>query len=288
MSRRLVEQYLNLMGIRIKGPNDYGFMCFCPFHRDINKPSFSVHGETGWWRCFANCGEGHFAKLTDRMGLGPIFLPRSANPRTEPERPKERPSEGEILFYAQYISIPWLLRGFDTTTMDHFQVGFDPKTGDTIFPVRQPDGTPVALIHSRRKGGYSYRGDCRRENFWGVHLALDWDDPLVLCEGVGDVMRIWQLGRLPAVAIMGSALTPGQTRWLKRLRRPVICMLDNDTAGLRGHLQIWNKLRRYCQLRFVHWDIRVKDPGELRSTRQLDHLLGGVKPFPKTLGVQIE
>ncbi|KKW13089.1 MAG: primase protein [Candidatus Gottesmanbacteria bacterium GW2011_GWB1_49_7] len=286
MVRRLIERYLQLMNIQVKTPNDYGFLCYCPFHRDVHKPSFSVNGDTGWWQCFAGCGSGPFPVLTKRLGLGVIILPfvsGDSNKSKKPDVPKNRPSEGEILFYVKNISLPWVLRGFDLSTLERFQVGFDPAKNETIFPIRDKDGTLLAYLHSPKQSVYYYYGDRRGESFFGAHLIDDNNDIVALCEGVADAMRIWQLGHLPAIAIMGSKLTPGQTAWLKKLRRPIYCMLDNDPAGRKGNIQIWEKLRGYCRLQFIHWPKGIKDPGQLDSSRELERLLGQAKPFPKSV-----
>lgn len=41
--------------------------CFCPFHDDHPKPSFSVNLRTGLWHCWSNCGGGNWEQLLEKL-----------------------------------------------------------------------------------------------------------------------------------------------------------------------------------------------------------------------------
>lgn len=48
--------------------NNSELKCFCPFHDDHPKPSFSINLRTGFWHCWSNCGGGNWDQLLERLG----------------------------------------------------------------------------------------------------------------------------------------------------------------------------------------------------------------------------
>lgn len=62
-------------------------------------------------------------------------------------------------------------------------------------------------------------------------------DPILLVEGYMDVIALHQAGFKRAVASLGTALTPGQARLLKRYGGRVTILYDGDTAGANAALR---------------------------------------------------
>lgn len=48
--------------------------CFCPFHDDHPKPSFSVNLQTGLWHCWSNCGGGSWEQLLEKLGRQDVSI----------------------------------------------------------------------------------------------------------------------------------------------------------------------------------------------------------------------
>lgn len=64
----------------------------------------------------------------------------------------------------------------------------------------------------------------------------------ILVEGNMDAIRMYSSGIKNVIALMGTALTKEQVTILKKLRVPIILMLDNDNAGELATINIGNEL----------------------------------------------
>jgi len=64
----------------------------------------------------------------------------------------------------------------------------------------------------------------------------------ILVEGNMDAIRMYSSGVRNVLALMGTAITKEQVEILKKLRVPIILMLDNDNAGELATINIGNEL----------------------------------------------
>jgi len=64
----------------------------------------------------------------------------------------------------------------------------------------------------------------------------------ILVEGNMDAIRMYSSGVRNVLALMGTAMTKEQVEILKKLRVPIILMLDNDNAGELATVNIGNEL----------------------------------------------
>ncbi len=142
------------------------FSGFCPFHHNVNTPSFVVFPDTQTWKCFGECDQGgdlfsfamkkegwDFAEalhnLADRAGvvLEPL-TPAAREEKAEGEHLRDL-LEDAVAFYrhnfqqteegkaaAAYLDS----RGITTDTIEAFGLGYAPRGWDT------------ALVHFRNKG----------------------------------------------------------------------------------------------------------------------------------------
>ena len=76
-------------------------------------------------------------------------------------------------------------------------------------------------------------------NFARTHCA----ESLILCEGYMDVIALHGAGFENAVASLGTALTPEQSRLIKRYTKRVILCYDSDEAGQRASRKAFTLLR---------------------------------------------
>lgn len=170
------------------------------------------------------------------------------------------------------IPSPYFLsRGISKEILDEFDVGDCKQEGKMMFeravcPVYDFDGSyagvagrttvghPDKWIYSFAKGNFLY----------GLNLAIPTireKKTIILVEGNGDVLKLFQLGFRNTVAIMGTAFTDQQLVLLEKLGIfDVIIMTDMDEAG-RNTAKI---IREKCGRRFNLYtpEYSGKDPDE--------------------------
>ena len=286
----IVRSYLLSLGIIIRGENDYGYRCLCPFHAERD-PSFSVNRHTGYWKCFAGCGQGTFRYLLKRCGVDPrkIILPptfdypwKSKRSATDISVEARFPTitEGAMRFYARYISPHMVSRGFTLSVLRRFQVGYSIETGETIFPIRDWSNKLIGYIHSPGKGQYYYSGINKEIACFGTHLIHGWEGYTIICEGTTDVLRIWQLSHMPALATLGVTPNRKTIQQLVSLGKPILCLYDNDQAGRNGAIKFWKLVKGQVQMLFPSWKNEEKDPENIQTTERFSELLEKVTPFP--------
>lgn len=153
-----------------------------------------------------------------------------------------------------------LRRGFDWTTLDHWDFGWDERTHRITFPVRDEKGRIVgvkARVTDDRHPKYLVLGDPRERKgdpyyhfgryltgnvVFGLHEAVDSfmslehgeTAELVVCEGELDAIALWQMGYRNAVALNGSNLTDRQATLIRSYANSAIFFFDFDKAGLAG------------------------------------------------------
>jgi DNA primase len=240
----------------------------CPFHDD-HRPSFRVNPAKsgGVYHCFS-CGAGgnvldfvaRKERLTIRQAAERIAewcglplpspartapAPRGALTPRAPETPPP-PLEGEnppLRFTLKLDSShPYLAeRELDPATISHFGLGYAPRgllAHRIAIPIHNERGELVAYAGRYANaavpdGEAKYLlppGFRKSEVLFNLHRVRD-RDHLTLVEGYWSVFRLFQLG-IPAVALMGSTLSPRQEELLtlSKVRRLTL-FLDGDETG---------------------------------------------------------
>ena len=78
----------------------------------------------------------------------------------------------------------------------------------------------------------------KSRNLYGLNIArASRKDNLIICEGYMDVISLHQAGFNQAVASLGTALTPGQARLMKRYTDNVLITYDSDEAGVKAAMR---------------------------------------------------
>lgn len=78
----------------------------------------------------------------------------------------------------------------------------------------------------------------KSRNLYGLNIARTSRKPnMIICEGYMDVISMHQAGFSQAVASLGTALTPGHARLLKRYTDQVLITYDSDEAGVKAALR---------------------------------------------------
>ena len=116
---------------------------------------------------------------------------------------------------------------------------------------------------------------------WEARQALearrDSIQPLVICEGPFDVIRIAMAGTWAPIAPCGTALTEAQATWIAATGRtfsvPIILAFDRDHAGETAMWRAWDLLRDNGARNLCLSDLPDgRDPGELNDTELADAL----------------
>ena len=114
--------------------------------------------------------------------------------------------------------------------------------GRVLFPIHDPDGTPVGFGGRIMPGvdGPKYMNTSQTKLYdkSRVLFALDrakagivQADEVVVCEGYTDVIAFFRVGVPRAVATCGTALTDDHVRLLRRFARRIVLAFDADAAG---------------------------------------------------------
>lgn len=78
----------------------------------------------------------------------------------------------------------------------------------------------------------------KSRNLYGLNIARMSRKPnMIICEGYMDVISMHQAGFNQAVASLGTALTPGHARLMKRYTDNVLITYDSDEAGVKAALR---------------------------------------------------
>ena len=114
-------------------------------------------------------------------------------------------------------------------------------------------------------------------NYHNAKNAIRDEKCVIIVEGNMDAITLSSSGIKNVVALMGVALSKEQIDVLKKLKVPVILMLDNDQAGLNSTLKNGEMLRS------VDIDVKVvrltgeKDPDEYIRANGVDALKDNIK-----------
>lgn len=78
----------------------------------------------------------------------------------------------------------------------------------------------------------------KSRNLYGLNVAKNCGkNNLIICEGYMDVIALHQAGFHQAVASLGTSLTSGQARLLKRYSDTILITYDSDEAGVKAALR---------------------------------------------------
>ena len=286
----MVDQYLHPhVGSVVNGEAKYR----CPFHKGGRErhPSFYMNMQSGIGYCHT-CHEWMFThQLLARLGA-PAFVVESAktnNGWVPTVRSTHYPYDQIIDYMDTCDALPMALveAGFSADVLSQYEVGYDAAFNRIVFVLRDVGGTVVNLIgRNLDPGRIRYMPYHRtlgieehvpnRNHVWGLNYLIPiWDEVnwLVVCEGYKAALWAIQAG-YHAVGLMGSSITKSQADNLTSFNRPILLLLDNDTAGGHGNLQILRQLRYHSQVVYpiIDYPDDLQQPDDL-SVQQLRDLI---------------
>ncbi len=279
---------LRRRGSRLVGP--------CPLHGGDNPSAFVVYAAKNTWHCFTGCAGGDVVEMARRLTDGTFFgaakyLARLAGSpplgRVTPHRRSPRPFRPFTRRLPLDPTAPFLLRkGINQQTARLFQVGAYHGSGmlSGCIGIRllDPDGQPLGYAGRRldpidvnTRGKWVFPPSLPKNSllygyFQARHLL---QHGVVVVECPWGVLRISQLG-IPAVALLGTYLSPSQRGLLLKLPKAVL-LLDGDRAGRRATATITAQLANAMPVDLPEG----LDPDDLSDDALLE-ILSQTQPLP--------
>ena len=177
---------------------------------------------------------------------------------------------------------------------------YDTFSNRIMIPIEDLKGQVVGFtgrIYNGEKDTAKYMNTKETEIFKKGHILFNYHNArpnireekcAIVVEGNMDAIKLSASGIKNVVALMGVALSKEQIDVLKKLKVPIILMLDNDQAGLDATVKNGDELQRY------NLDIRVvrltdaKDPDEYIRLKGVDALKDNIKHAIKYIDFKLE
>lgn len=177
---------------------------------------------------------------------------------------------------------------------------YDVFTNRIIIPIEDLKGEVVGFtgrIFNGEKDTAKYMNTKETTIFKKGHILFNYHNArnsireakeVIVVEGNMDAIKVSASGIKNIVALMGVALSKEQIDVLKKLKVPVILMLDNDAAGLQATIKNGEEL----QLAGVETKIvrltDAKDPDEYIRLKGVDALKDNIKHASKYIDFKLE
>lgn len=262
------------------------YLCKCPWHDDSGKPNLYINSASGLFLCMSCGKKGHL----DQVGLPtPLQSTEGVRDRLRAMTAKATGPKTYPESWLRQFDFPhpyWTEeRGLDAHTVARFGLGYDVQTNRMTLPLRDYRGNILGVTYRRlddqRPKYINPKGYPLGRHLYGAWLVEE-QSKVALVEGQVDAIKCWS-ERVPAIALMGSRLTQDQRKVLQRLGiRKVVLMLDNDSAGVKGTVGVYEMLRG-SGIQVVagwyrdYWS--VKDPDGLKGDR-LRKMYHSAVPLP--------
>lgn len=287
-----VEATLESLGVEVVADTYSNFLCYCPFHPNMNTPAFSVDKEQGLWLCFNAACEGSaggnlvqlILALSERTRMEALrFLDKKASEAHKPLSVRLEAMKAEehwpilpqmkidelhsnLWSYQPVLDYMMEERGFTEQTLVDFEVGWEPDKEMVVVPIHDADGNPLgvngrSIVDKRFK---LTKGIPRNKIMFNVHRAKREGGTVIVCESQFDTMRIHQSGFPNAVCFLGSHISKEQAAIIRRFFDRVIIMTDADEAGRKmGHTL--TAMIRGVNVEWALWDWDIVYPHDAKD-----------------------
>jgi len=148
-------------------------------------------------------------------------------------------------------------RGINTDVVDKFKIGWCPENknhkmrGRMTTPLYDSSDNVVAFagrLLREEKPVWWHESFPKKHYVYGLHATKNYIREkkfVIVVEGYGDLWRLYQIGIMNAVAVMGSGLQEDQLMILLRYTTNFAIMLDNDPPGYAGFERTREILKKY-------------------------------------------
>ena len=278
----LLDKVLNSKGQSLRKQNEY--MYWSPFISH-HKPKLQVNVETGKWHCWVSNQGGHnLFQLLKQVGadrsaykelselVGSTFYSSEKKPEDIVLKlPKEMKSFDDSDSVFNLHALRFLFkRGLSEEDILRYNIGYCTQglyQNRIIIPSYDSDGILNYFIaRDFYKGGMKYKNPPISKDVIGFDLYVNWNEPIILCEGVFDAIAI----KNNSIPLFGKTILPKLYKKIieKRVRNIVIS-LDQD--AFKDSLKMTNDFMDMgIDVRFVK--LKGKDPSELGYEKMVSEL----------------
>jgi DNA primase len=243
---RLFEDY----HIDVKMASGDEYIIFCPFHKNVNTPSFYINSKTGLWQCFnpACDKKGNFRQLfrhitgrsfNSSIKIDPVELQKKIDIGFLKNKEEELDISVVEIDYTSQQQLnkiqPFIIRGLSVNTLRYFEIGFSEAKNRIVIPVRNHQYKVVGFIgraiEQDQQPRYLYnRGFRRADVLFNLQNAKHHSDVIVV-EGSVDAMKVHEAGFPNVVATLGAQVSDFQSKLLRKYFDTITIFSDNDSAG---------------------------------------------------------
>ena len=306
-TRSDIRSILHALNLKIEATTGKHFLCLCPFHSNMNTPSFEVDFTKGLYFCFnPACGargtlldlvketthrndfeairflQNHKKSSTDVLGeLEEIlddkpdfveFPQETINKLCADIQTSDRAKE---YFYS---------RGINDESILSFGLGYSVNQDMVTVPLKSPDGMLVGII-GRSVEGKSFKNSAnlpRNKTLFNIDRAKKHGGKIIVCESSFDAVLISQAGFPNVVATLGAHLSKEQVQLLNRYASTIVIMTDNDEAGRK----LGNNIATQLNNKNVLWGLfdydtiyphGAKDAGDM-TAEEIRHCIMNAAP----------
>jgi DNA primase len=225
--------------------SDNRLKAYCPFHEDDNASLF-IDLDRGAY-CFAGCYKGDVVGLIAKLNQEDRFIART---HILDSFEFDVPSPfGKGFVFQNHVTdftnaSDWFQkRGFTFETALYWKVNFETTT--LSVPIRDFNSTTVGVVtrnilasthtpNTRRvfNDKYIYNKGFKKSQYLFGENFIDENVPIIVVEGILDVMWLWQLG-FNSCGLMGVIVSSEQLVKLKKLKL-YAAIFDDDAGGKVG------------------------------------------------------
>lgn len=286
-----LEIIIEDLGVDISSQTTEHFLCYCPFHVNLNTPSFEIAKANGLWLCFnESCGaRGNLEQLVQKLGGDSLSIGKTlAQVKANYKQNRDVNAEFQKIFFDKIDQVDWtekvdslvvnydtedinklkymLDRGFNPSTLRQFEVGFSSKKNRIVIPVRNESFKLVGVIgraiSEDKKPKYLYSDNLPKKGILFNLCHAKTYRQVIIVEGSLDAIKVHQAGYANVVASLGSGFSEQQAELINRYFLDVIIFGDNDDAGRGLGEQIVERCSRR-NLFYAQYPEGIKDPGEM-------------------------
>ena len=280
----ILDKALKSKGQNLKKVNEY--MWWSPFVSH-HKPKLQVNIQTGKWHCWVSNQGGHnLFQLLKRVGASKELFKELSEAVGSTYYSSEKKDEKQIVLNLPKEAKP-LWNGGDSLQKQHalnflYKRGLDMSDilrynlhyclngvyqNRIIIPSYDSEGILNYFVgRDFYKSNMKYKNPPIPKDIIGFDLYVNWDEPIILCEGVFDAMAI----KNNSIPLYGKTILPKLSRKIieKKVSHVTIC-LDDD--AFNDSLEMASKfMDNGIQVNFVK--LKGNDPSDLGYKKMVKHL----------------
>ena len=240
----LLNRVLNSKGIKLKKLNEY--MYWSPFVSH-HKPKLQINIQSGKWHCWvSNVGGRNLFQLFSKVGASkqhfdelivlvddiPYYKQNKDSKEEIVKLPKEFKSlcnGGDSIVKRHALNYLYK-REIDDSGILKYNIGYCDEglySNRIIIPSYDADGKLNFFVgRDFYSSKMKYRNSSTTKDIIGFDLFINWDEPIILCEGVFDAMAF----KRNAIPLFGkTVMSTLQKKIIKSRVKVIYLALDNDT-----------------------------------------------------------